>query len=76
MAKNDSEDQGALSQENSSEELDPRDAPLTHQGPSEYITSDLSLILVTPGGTVHHARPSLSPLNYYILDPTCLINHS
>lgn len=44
MAKNDSEDQGALSQENSSEELDPReqDAPLTHRGPSEYSTSDIS----------------------------------
>lgn len=56
MAKNDSVDEGALSQENSSEELAlrDRDAPLTHRGASEYQTSDLSLFhfgstLVTSG---------------------------
>ncbi|CAK6957347.1 Hypothetical predicted protein [Scomber scombrus] len=40
---NDSEDQGALSQENSSEELAvrDRDAPLTHRGASEYNSSNL-----------------------------------
>lgn len=59
MAKNDSDDQDALSRENSSEDLAPRDrdAPLTRQGPSEYNTLDIPLsysgaTLVTSGAFI------------------------
>jgi len=83
FAKNDSEDPGVLSQENSSEELASRDrdARLTHRGASEYNASPPLSFWFYFGDiwqfwTVQRARPSLSPLKYFLLNPTCLINHS